>query len=86
MLAPYPQAQPEKVDASADREMALLKRMIDALRNLRSEMNLSPAQKVPLLASGDSETLASFSPYCGEVQCYRQCDDDQHHPYDYVIS
>jgi valyl-tRNA synthetase len=63
MIQPFPRAQPEKVDATADSQMALLKRMVDALRNLRSEMNLSPAQKVPLLASGDSATLASFSPY-----------------------
>ena len=63
MIQPFPRSQPEKVDALADREMALLKRMVDALRNLRSEMNLSPAQKVPMLASGDSATLASFAPY-----------------------
>jgi valyl-tRNA synthetase len=63
MIQPFPHAQPEKIDARADRQMTLLKRMVDALRNLRSEMNLSPAQKVPLLASGDSVTLASFAPY-----------------------
>ncbi len=63
MIQPFPRAQPEKIDATADRQMTLLKRMVDALRNLRSEMNLSPAQKVPMLASGDSATLASFAPY-----------------------
>ena len=50
MIQPYPKSQPEKIDAQSDAEVALLKRMIDALRNLRSEMNLSPAQKVPLVA------------------------------------
>jgi len=63
MIQPYPRSQPEKIDAAADREVALLKRMVDALRNLRSEMNLSPAQKVPLLASGEAARLTTFAPF-----------------------
>jgi valyl-tRNA synthetase len=63
MIQPYPRAEPAKVDAVADRTVALLKRMVDALRNLRSEMNLSPAQKVPLMASGDAGVLAAAVPY-----------------------
>ncbi len=63
MIQPYPKSQPEKMDAQSDAAVALLKRIVDSLRNLRSEMNLSPAQKVPLVASGDASTLASLSPY-----------------------
>jgi valyl-tRNA synthetase len=63
MIQPYPKSQPEKIDAQSDAAVALLRRIVDALRNLRSEMNLSPAQKVPLLASGDAATLGSLSPY-----------------------
>ncbi len=63
MIQPYPKSQPEKIDAQSDAAVALLKRIVDSLRNLRSEMNLSPAQKVPLVASGDATTLASLSPY-----------------------
>lgn len=63
MIQSYPKSQPEKIDAQADADVALLKRMIDALRNLRSEMNLSPAQKVPLVAVGDESTLARYAPY-----------------------
>jgi valyl-tRNA synthetase len=63
MIQPYPRAEPAKIDAAADQTVALLKRMVDALRNLRSEMNLSPAQKVPLLASGDAGMLAAAAPY-----------------------
>ena len=63
MIQPYPKSEAAKIDAKSDADVALLKRIIDALRNLRSEMSLSPAQKVPLLASGDAATLNSFSPY-----------------------
>jgi len=63
MIQPFPRAQPKKIDAAADREVALLKAMTDALRNLRSEMGLSPGQKVPLLASGDARTLTAAAPY-----------------------
>ena len=63
MIQPYPKSQPEKIDAQSDAAVALLKRIVDSLRNLRSEMNLSPAQKVPLVASGDASRLASLSPY-----------------------
>jgi len=63
MIQPYPKSQPEKIDAQSDADVALLKRMIDALRNLRSEMNLSPAQKVPLVAAGDKSTLGRYAPY-----------------------
>ena len=63
MIQPYPQSQPEKIDAQSDADVALLKRIIDALRNLRSEMSLSPAQRVPLVAAGDNSTLARYAPY-----------------------
>ena len=55
MVQPFPRPEPAKIDPQADAEVALMKRAIDALRNLRSEMNLSPAQKVPLVASGDAQ-------------------------------
>jgi valyl-tRNA synthetase len=52
MLAPYPASQPEKIDESAEREMAAMKDLVNAVRNLRGEMGLSPAQRVPLFVSG----------------------------------
>jgi valyl-tRNA synthetase len=63
MIQPYPKSQPEKIDAQSDAAVALLKRIVDALRTLRSEMNLSPARKVPLVAAGDKSTLARYAPY-----------------------
>jgi valyl-tRNA synthetase len=63
MVQPFPRPEAAKIDPQADAEVALMKRAIDALRNLRSEMNLSPAQKVPLVASGDAKALAAWAPY-----------------------
>ena len=63
MLAPYPCAEPEKINHNALEQAALLKDLVNACRTLRGEMNISPAQKVPLVALGDSTTLAAFRPY-----------------------
>ena len=63
MIQRYPVAQPSKIDESSEQWAAELKAIIDSCRNLRGEMNLSPALKVPLLATGDEERLKSFAPY-----------------------
>ncbi|MBE0620265.1 MAG: class I tRNA ligase family protein, partial [Burkholderiales bacterium] len=63
MLAPYPQHQPERVDPAAEAEVAWLKELVGACRNLRSEMNISSAQRIPLLATGDRARLEALAPY-----------------------
>jgi valyl-tRNA synthetase len=63
MVQRYPVADPKKIDEDAERWAADLKAVIDACRNLRGEMNLSPATKVPLLATGNAEQLHTFAPY-----------------------
>jgi len=62
-LQPFPKANFDRVDAAADAKMALLKEVVNACRTLRGEMNLSPAQKVPLIAAGDPAVLAELAPY-----------------------
>ncbi len=58
-IARYPQAQPEKIDPAAIAHVAKLKSIVDACRNLRGEMNVSPAQRLPMLVSGDAEFISS---------------------------
>jgi len=63
MVQPFPKCAPDRIDAAADTQIGALKRVVDSLRNLRSEMGLSPGERVPLLASGDAQQLAAWSPY-----------------------
>lgn len=63
MNQPYPQADSNKIDSQAEKSIAILKELVNACRTLRSEMNLSPAMKVPLWVTGDTQTLHEFSAY-----------------------
>ncbi len=63
MRQPYPKINETRINEEAMQSIALLKDLINACRTLRSEMNLSPALKVPLLAAGDQQLLSEFSPY-----------------------
>ncbi len=63
MVARFPQSQPEKLDIAAEAEVATLKEIVNAARNLRSEMGLAPGQKVPGRLAGDAQKLAPFVTY-----------------------
>src|SRR3989338_3791118 len=63
MLQAYPSADLTRCDEKSEAWVATLKSMVNACRSLRSEMNLSPAQRIPLLAAGDVALLKSFAPY-----------------------
>jgi valyl-tRNA synthetase len=63
MCQPYPKTDAARIDENAMQSIALLKDIINACRTLRSEMNLSPAIRVPLLATGNQQVLTEFSPY-----------------------
>ncbi|MBI4987010.1 MAG: class I tRNA ligase family protein, partial [Rhodocyclales bacterium] len=63
MQQAYPQADLARCDDKAEAWVATLKQMVNACRSLRGEMNLSPAQKVPLAAAGDTAMVAAYAPY-----------------------
>ena len=62
-LQPYPVAQMEKIDENSEFWVRDLKMLVDACRNLRGEMQISPATKVPLIIQGNPSILEEYSPY-----------------------
>ncbi|MGC3987042.1 MAG: valine--tRNA ligase [Pseudorhodoferax sp.] len=61
-VAKYPQAQPAKIDEAAIAHMARLRSVVDACRNLRGEMNVSPATRLPLYVVGDAAFMRGAAP------------------------
>ena len=59
-VAPYPVSQPERIDTQAEAQVAQLKALVDACRNLRGEMGVSPAQRLPLYAVATTAAQAEF--------------------------
>ncbi|HET6787230.1 MAG TPA: class I tRNA ligase family protein, partial [Aquabacterium sp.] len=60
--AAYPRADLSRIDPVADAWVGKLKALVGATRVLRSEMNLSPAARVPLLTAGDAEFITAAAP------------------------
>ena len=63
MLEAYPILQPNKLDDVSEVWVVQLKQAVDACRSLRGEMGISPASRVPLIASGNAEHLSAYAPY-----------------------
>jgi valyl-tRNA synthetase len=61
-IATYPVSQPERIDAQAEAHVAKLKTLVDACRNLRGEMSVSPATRMPLYVLGDTSFMQSAAP------------------------
>jgi valyl-tRNA synthetase len=63
MLEVYPQSDSKKIDQDSMQWMSVLKEMVDVCRKLRGEMNISPAQKIPLMIAGDKKSLEPYTSY-----------------------
>jgi valyl-tRNA synthetase len=59
-IAAYPQAQLERIDEASIAHVAKLKLLVDACRNLRGEMNVSPAARLPLYVVAQTAAEAAF--------------------------
>ena len=59
-IAAYPVSEPSRIDEAAEAHVAQLKALVDACRNLRGEMNVSPAQRLPMYAVAGTAAGAGF--------------------------
>lgn len=82
----YPVVVPTLFDTRAEEDFQGLKLQVEAVRALRSEMQLSPAQRVPLCAQGPRDSLQANAPYLAflgklsEVEVVDQLPDDRGAP------
>ena len=63
MRASYPQIDEAQRHPDSVARILLLKELVNACRTLRGEMNLSPAQRVPLVIEGDAVMIGALAPY-----------------------
>jgi valyl-tRNA synthetase len=61
-VAPYPEANAANMSAEAEAWMARLKAVVDACRNLRGEMNVSPGTRLPAYVVGDAAFIRDAAP------------------------
>ncbi|WP_310491982.1 valine--tRNA ligase [Dechloromonas sp.] len=61
MLAAYPRAEEYKIDPASEAKVERLKALAYACRNLRGEMNVSPALRMPLLVAGGGAEISEFA-------------------------
>ena len=67
MLQPYPEPEQSKIDKTAEDDASWIKAVIIAIRNIRGEMDISPAKKLNVLLhngnSNDLERLQRFESF-----------------------
>ena len=64
MLAPFPEKDDKLTDKKSSEDITWLKKVVTGVRNIRGEMDISPARPVPVIFSGggkdDRQRLDSF--------------------------
>src|SRR5690606_28546728 len=55
MLQPYPRPDASAVDTDREAEIEWLKAVITGIRNIRGELNISPAKVIPVIFAGGAE-------------------------------
>jgi valyl-tRNA synthetase len=66
MKAPWPERKPEGSDAQAEERMELIMAVIGAVRNIRGEMGLSPAQPLSIVLSPENDDIREVLETAGQ--------------------
>jgi len=61
-VAPYPATNSAAINPAAEAYVAKLKAVVDACRNLRGEMNVSPSTRLPAYVAGDAAFMRQAAP------------------------
>ncbi|HYX30601.1 MAG TPA: valine--tRNA ligase [Pyrinomonadaceae bacterium] len=67
MLAAYPQADASLIDERAESEMLTVIDLISRVRNIRSEMNIKPSDRIQLQIAANAEMQAVFSSSADQI-------------------
>jgi valyl-tRNA synthetase len=57
MLTAYPEGDAQLIDEAAESEMQAIIELISRVRNIRSEMNIKPGERIPIVVSVPDEKL-----------------------------
>ena len=57
MLTAYPEGVAELIDEAAESEMQAVIELISRVRNIRSEMNIKPSERIPIVVASPDENL-----------------------------
>src|SRR5690349_15193753 len=57
MLTAYPEGAAELIDEAAESEMQAIIELVSRVRNIRSEMNIKPGERIPILVGAADENL-----------------------------
>lgn len=68
MLAAFPLCADAQVDERADAEMSAVIDLISRVRNIRSEMNIKPGEKVPVLVAAGDGLRATFESSRNQIE------------------
>ena len=61
MLQPWPEADQNRIDEQSEEDIDWLRGIIVAIRNIRGEMNISPAKQIPVLLRGPEADQARMN-------------------------